>query len=57
MFNPSQVPHWMVIIYERQQRFNEDVANQMASDLVTGCEAVGAVTQIGRRGHHSTQFL
>jgi len=35
----------MVIVYERQQRFNEQVANQMASDLVRGCEAVGMVTQ------------
>ncbi|KAI0005035.1 argonaute-like protein [Russula compacta] len=41
MFTPSQVPNWMVIIYERQQRFNQQTANQMATDLVKGCEAVG----------------
>ncbi|KAI9467034.1 argonaute-like protein [Lactarius psammicola] len=41
MFSPSSVPTWMIIIYERQQRFNDQVANQMASDLVKGCEAVG----------------
>ncbi|KAH9006798.1 ribonuclease H-like domain-containing protein [Lactarius hatsudake] len=41
MFTPSNVAHWMIIIYERKQRFNEQVANQMASDLVTACEAVG----------------
>jgi hypothetical protein len=44
MFSPSDVPHWMVIIYERPQRFNEQVANQLADDLVRGCEAVGAAT-------------
>lgn len=47
MFTPSEVPNWMIIIYERPQRFSEQVANQLATDLVTGCEAVGAVTQIG----------
>ncbi|KAI9448012.1 Piwi-domain-containing protein [Lactarius indigo] len=41
MFTPSSVAHWMVIIYERQLRFNDQVANQMASDLVRACEAVG----------------
>jgi hypothetical protein len=45
MFSPSKVAHWMIIIYERQQRFNDQVANQMAHDLVKGCEAVGTVTQ------------
>jgi hypothetical protein len=47
----------MLIIYERQQRFNEQAANQLATDLVIGCEAVGAATQIGRRDYHSTQVL
>jgi hypothetical protein len=41
MINPSQVPNWIVVIYERQQRFNEQVANQLATDLVRACEAVG----------------
>ena len=45
MFTPTSVAHWMIIIYERQQRFNEQVANQMASDLVRACEAVGTVIQ------------
>jgi len=44
MINPSQIPNWIVIIYERQQRFNEQVANQMAADLVKACEAVGAAS-------------
>ncbi|KAI0278886.1 argonaute-like protein [Russula aff. rugulosa BPL654] len=41
MINPSQVPNWIVIVYERQQRFNDQVANQLATDLVRACEAVG----------------
>ncbi|KAH9077150.1 argonaute-like protein [Lactarius deliciosus] len=41
MLTPSSVAHWIIIIYERQQRFNDQVANQMASDLVRACEAVG----------------
>ena len=46
MFRPAPgVAQWMIIIYERQQRFNDQVANQMATDLVKGCEAVGMATQ------------
>ncbi|KAH9077159.1 argonaute-like protein [Lactarius deliciosus] len=41
MFTPSKVANWMIVVYERQQRFNEQVANQMASDLVRACEVVG----------------
>jgi hypothetical protein len=44
MINPSQVPNWIVVIYERQQRFNDQVANLMAADLVKACEAVGAAS-------------
>jgi eukaryotic translation initiation factor 2C len=41
MFTPCSVVNWMVIIYERQQRFNDQTANVMANDLVKGCQAVG----------------
>ena len=41
MIQGSQVPNWMVIIYEGQQRFNEQTANQMVNDLVRACEVVG----------------
>jgi eukaryotic translation initiation factor 2C len=44
MINPSQIPNWIVVIYERQQRFNDQAANQMAADLVKGCESVGAAS-------------
>jgi hypothetical protein len=57
MFTASRVPNWMVIIYERQPRFNEQTANQMAADLVRGCEAVGAPYIIRSCGSHPTQAL
>ncbi|KAH9179683.1 argonaute-like protein [Lactarius sanguifluus] len=41
MFTPTNVANWMIVVYERQQRFNDQVANQMASDLVRACEVVG----------------
>ena len=44
MFTPSKVPNWMIVIYERQQRFNEATAHQMANELVKACETVGTIT-------------
>lgn len=44
MLQGSVVENWMVIIYERQQRFNGDTAQQMTQDLVKACGAVGAPT-------------
>jgi len=44
MLQASKVPNWMVIIYEKQQRFNEQTVNQMVNDLVKACEVVGAPT-------------
>ncbi len=35
----------MIIIYEHQRRFDDQAANQLASDLVRACEAVGTVTR------------
>ena len=44
--SPRPASHfWIVVIYEREQNFNDQVANEMASNLVMGCEAVGMVTQ------------
>ena len=45
MFTPCSVANWMLIIYERQQRFNDQTANQMAYDLVKGCEVVGTASR------------
>jgi len=41
MYKPAEVPHWVVLIYERQNRFREEVARKMIADLVRACEAVG----------------
>ncbi|KAH9179682.1 argonaute-like protein [Lactarius sanguifluus] len=35
------VGHWMIIIYERQLRFNDRAANDMAYGLVRACQAIG----------------
>jgi hypothetical protein len=48
MYSPSTVPSWILIIYERWQRFTEVVAGQMANDLVKACEAVGTTTPLAR---------
>ena len=41
MYKSAEVPHWVVIIYERRNRFREDVARKTIADLVKACEAVG----------------
>lgn len=41
MYKPAEVPHWVVLIYERRNRFREEVARKMIADLVRACEAVG----------------
>ena len=41
MFDPADIPHWVVLIYERQQRFRQEAAGQMITGLVNACEAVG----------------
>ena len=41
MYNPAEVPHWVVLIYERRNRFRDDVARKTIADLVKACEAVG----------------
>jgi hypothetical protein len=45
MFKPAEVPNWVVLIYEGQQRFRQENARQMITDLVKACEAVGRATQ------------
>jgi len=45
MFKPAEVPNWIVVIYERVQRFNDETTRRMITSLVRGCEAVGTITQ------------
>lgn len=58
MFNPCQVvSNWIVVIYERQQRFSEQVANQMATDLVRACEIVGTSSNLASWTSFNTLFI
>lgn len=41
MFKSVEVPNWVVLIYERQQRFRPETARQMIADLVKACKEVG----------------
>ena len=45
MYNPAEVPQWVVLIYERRNRFRDDVARKTIADLVKACEAVGTVVK------------
>jgi hypothetical protein len=45
MFNPVDIPHWIVLIYERQQRFRQEIAGQMITGFVNACRAVGTAIQ------------
>lgn len=41
MFRPAEIPNWVVLIYENEQRFSQQAASQVIMDLVRACEAVG----------------
>jgi eukaryotic translation initiation factor 2C len=43
MFRPAEIPNWVVLIYEHEQRFSQQAASQVITDLVRACEAVGWV--------------
>lgn len=45
-YNPAAIDRWIVVVYERQQRFNQQSAQDMIAGLVQGCTEVG--TWIGR---------
>jgi hypothetical protein len=41
MFDPVNIPNWIVVIYESRRRFDGEVATRMIAGLVKACEAVG----------------
>jgi hypothetical protein len=41
MFKAVEVPNWVVLIYERQQRFRPEVARRTMRDLVDACVSFG----------------
>jgi eukaryotic translation initiation factor 2C len=40
-FRPSVIKKWVIVVYESERRFNQDVARQMAINFVSGARAVG----------------
>ena len=40
-FRPSTIKKWVIVVYEGERRFNQDVAQQMATNFVSGARAVG----------------
>ncbi|KAJ7611818.1 argonaute-like protein [Roridomyces roridus] len=40
-FKPVSIDRWVVVIYERQARFNENAANDMINGLCASCRDVG----------------
>lgn len=44
-FRPSVIKKWVIVVYEGQRRFTQDVAQQMATSFVAGARAVGMTVQ------------
>ncbi|KAH9951622.1 argonaute-like protein [Amylocystis lapponica] len=40
-FLPAKIDRWVVVVYEREQRFNQNTAREMVQGLITACRAVG----------------
>ncbi|KAG9317399.1 argonaute-like protein [Chiua virens] len=40
-FQPVTIQRWIVVIFERQQRFNAQTAKDLVDGLVSGCSALG----------------
>lgn len=40
-YSPAIIDRWVVVVYERQQRFNQQSADEMTSGLLTSCRDVG----------------
>ncbi|KAF8061822.1 argonaute-like protein [Lyophyllum atratum] len=40
-FQSKSIDRWVVVVYERQNRFTPDVASEMVRGLVAACKAVG----------------
>jgi hypothetical protein len=53
---PAEVQNWVVLIYEGQQRFRQENAKQMVTDLVKACEAVGRAIQASLTATSCTEF-
>ena len=57
MYKSAEVPHWVVLIYERRNRFRDEAARKTIADLVKACEAVGrAVKASSTRISHAESW-
>ncbi|KAI0068655.1 argonaute-like protein [Artomyces pyxidatus] len=43
MFNPSRIDSWVVVIFERRQRFDDQRCQNMINGLMEACTAVGII--------------
>ena len=46
MFEPVEIPNWLLLIYENTRHFNQRSARNMITDFVKGCVAVGKTLQV-----------
>lgn len=47
-FKPGNIERWVVVVYERVQRFGENHARDMVNGLLQACSAVGTQTDLSR---------
>jgi len=40
-YKPASIDRWVVVVYERQQRFNQQSADEMTAGLMASCRDVG----------------
>lgn len=55
MFEPVEVPNWLLLIYESSRHFNQRAVEQMITGFVRGCGAVGKTLQASLTGHYHTK--
>jgi hypothetical protein len=47
-FKPAAIERWVVVVYERRQRFGEQPAKEMINGLANCCEQVGEFSCLSR---------
>jgi Mid domain of argonaute len=55
MFKAVEVPHWVVLIYTGQRRFNDQAVNQMIRDFVKSCKEVGRTFKVSSTDPNHTK--
>lgn len=43
-YRPASIDRWIVVVYERQQRFNQQAAQDMIDGLLRSCSDVGELS-------------